>query len=65
MGYYGPSTMYTFHDNDGNVYVWTTTSDKQEIEVDGLYIISGRVKDHKTFRGVAETILTRCKVVNQ
>lgn len=65
MGYYGPSTMYTFHDDKENVYVWTTTSEKQEIEVDGKYIISGRVKDHKTFRGVAETILTRCKVVNQ
>ena len=65
MGYYGPSTIYTFHDNDGNVYAWTTTSSKAEINEDGKYIISGRVKDHKLFRGVAETILTRCRVCEQ
>lgn len=65
MGYYGPSTMFTFYDDEGNMFVWTTTSEKQDIEENGLYIISGRVKDHRMYRNCAQTVLTRCKVVSQ
>ena len=65
MGYYGPSTMFTFYDDEGNVFVWTTTSEKQEIEENGAYIISGRVKDHRMYKNCCQTVLTRCRVCAQ
>lgn len=62
MGYYGPSTMYLFHDDDGNVFVWTTTSTKNDIVVDGVYNLTGRIKDQKVFRGRKQNVLSRCRV---
>ena len=45
---------------DGNVYTWKTSrwfdEDKAPAE------IKGTVKEHKTFRDVKQTDLTRCKI---
>ena len=57
-GYYGPSTLYTMRDYDGNCYVWITAAKSWEEGTE--HHISGTVKDHKTYKGIKQTILTRC-----
>lgn len=60
-GYYGPSTMHIMRGIDGNVYVWTTAS--KSWEEGSEKTIRGTIKDHKTYRAVNQTILTRCMEV--
>lgn len=62
-GYYGPSTMHIMQDADENVYVWTTGS-KSWAE-GSEHFISGTVKEHKSYRNVEQTILTRCTEVKK
>lgn len=59
-GYYGNSTMHIFSDPAENVYVWTTAA--KTLEVGKTYIIRGTVKEHKSFKNVPQTILTRCAI---
>ena len=57
-GYYGRNTMYIMRDDDGNCFVWTTSAKSWEPETE--HHIKGTIKEHKTYRGVKQTILTRC-----
>ena len=60
-GYYGYSTMHIMEDEDENIFVWTTNSKHLE---EGAYVhMKGTVKDHKTYRNKAQTILTRCSII--
>ena len=59
-GYYGNSTMHIFSDPEENVYVWTTAA--KTLEVGKTYVIRGTVKEHKTFKNIPQTILTRCMI---
>lgn len=56
---FGWTYIYKFTDASGNVYVWKTSKD---LDCETSYSIVGTVKDHKEFRGVKQTELTRCKV---
>lgn len=73
---YGGTTHYTYimHDAEGNVLVWKTTSSLMFdwIDTNGNYqndiirkgdtmLIEGKVKEHSEYKGVKQTILTRCK----
>lgn len=59
-GYYGTSTMHIMEDDSENIFVWTTTA---KVLQDGCwYHVKGTIKDHKTYRHVKQTILTRCRV---
>ena len=58
-GFYGPSTMHVFRDYDGNCYVWTTAA--RSWEVDSEHHIAGTIKEHKLYKGVKQTILSRCR----
>ena len=55
---FGTMFIHQFEDYDGNVFIWKT----------GIYIdeapdmISGTVKEHATFNGIKQTVLTRCKI---
>ena len=60
-GYYGPSTMHIMKDADENVYVWTTAS--KSWEEGSVHMVRGTVKDHKTYKNVKQTVLTRCTEV--
>ena len=60
--YYG-TTIYTFEDEDKNVFVWKTTP--RPFEVGEHYTLRGTVKQHNIFREVEQTILTRCKVMEE
>jgi hypothetical protein len=57
-GYYGPSTMHVMRDYDGNCYVWTTSARSWEEGTE--HSITGTVKDHKFYKGIKQTVLTRC-----
>lgn len=59
--YYGSSTVHVMEDEDGNVFVWITTS--KSWEVGSVKKIRGTVKEHKTYHGVKQTVLTRCTEV--
>lgn len=62
-GYYGQSTVHTFEDENGNVYSWITTS--KNLPEGGVYWLDGTIKDHKTYKNVKQTVLTRCKVTEE
>lgn len=62
-GYYGRSTMHIMNDYDGNCYVWTTSAKHWEPETERH--IKGTVKEHKIYRGVKQTILTRCVEIKE
>lgn len=57
--YYGQSTMHIMRDDCGNCYVWTTSAKKWVENTE--HHLTGTVKDHKLYRGVKQTILTRCR----
>jgi len=56
---WGIIRVYKIVDVNGNVYTWKTSSFIAEDEVKN---IKGTVKEHKEFRGIKQTELTRCKV---
>lgn len=58
---FGHYTIHTFEDTDGNQYVWSTSS--KSWQVGEVKHIRGTVKDHKTFRNIKQTVLTRCMEV--
>lgn len=58
-GYYGNSTMHVMRDYDGNCFIWTTAAKSWEPETE--HHLVGTVKEHKTYRNVKQTILTRCR----
>ena len=59
MNNYGTNYFHTFHDDCGNVYVWSTTA--RLLEVNTVYHIRGTVKEHSIYKNVKQTILSRCK----
>ena len=59
-GYYGNSIMHIFSDPEENIYVWTTAA--KTLEVGKTYVIRGTVREHKSFKNVPQTILTRCAI---
>ena len=56
---FGTTFIYRIVGKDGNVYIWKTGS----ILNDEIAKIKGTVKEHSEFRGVKQTVLTRCKEV--
>lgn len=61
FGYY-PTTTYIWKitGKDGNIYIWKTTKTMNEDLPPAS--IKGTVKEHKVFRDVNQTELTRCKI---
>ena len=60
-GFYGKSTLYSMHDDCGNIFVWITGA--KQWEVGSEHHIKGTVKDHKLYKNQNQTILTRCSEV--
>jgi len=57
---YGESHMHIMEDADENVYVWTTAS--KNIEEGKKIILRMKVKEHKEYKGVKQTIVYYCKM---
>lgn len=60
---YGWNYLYQILDKDGNVYMWSTSNSLDE-EEEGckLASVTGTVKEHKEYRGIKQTWVTRCRV---
>jgi hypothetical protein len=57
---FGSASLYKIVDVDGNVLTWKTSV---YIDPDRLpETITGTVKDHDEYKGVQQTVLTRCKM---
>ena len=56
----GYSYFYQFRDEVGNVYTWSTG---KSVDPDKQYEITGTVKNHAEYKGIKQTQLTRCKLV--
>lgn len=73
--YYGDKYVYTFSDQNNNVYVWFTSkayimhrcledSSRDEFAHMGDVVrVKATVKEHTEFRGTKQTVLTRCRVL--
>jgi hypothetical protein len=58
--YGSSSTLHIFKEKDDNVLTWTTSA--RTLVKDKTYKVKGSIKEHKTFRGEKQTVLTRCRV---
>jgi hypothetical protein len=56
---YGESFLHLMQDAVGNQFTWFSSSNNLEI---GPVVLKGSIKDHKEYKGVKQTVLTRCKV---
>ena len=59
---YGYMTVLAVRGADGYLYVWKTTSSVGAVNKGDHIVIRGTVKGHEEYRGVCQTMLTRCKV---
>lgn len=55
---WGYVSVYKFVDKDGNVFTWKTSGYLPE----KITKLKGTVKEHKEYRGVKQTELSRCKI---
>ena len=60
--YYGTTILYKMVDADGNRFGWFSSSGSIGDAVGETVTITGTVKDHKVYKDIEETMLTRCKV---
>lgn len=54
---YGTSNMMTFEDEQGNIYLWTTTA--KDWPEGTKHHIRGTVKNHNLYHNIHQTVLTR------
>lgn len=59
-GQYGDSHMHIMEDAEENVYVWTTAS--KNLEEGKTFTIKMKVKEHKEYQGIKQTIVYYCKL---
>jgi hypothetical protein len=62
-GDYGCSSLYRMLDVEGNVFKWFSSSGILDDKISETVELVGTVKAHGEWKGVAETSLTRCKLV--
>lgn len=55
------NSINIFEDAQGNIFVWKTTA-CLDVFVDDQVTLRGTVKEHSEYKGIKQTILTRCKV---
>ena len=56
---YGTSIIHVMRDENNNCFVWITSA--RHWEVGSTHHFKGTVKEHKIYRRVRQTVLTRCK----
>lgn len=55
---FGTTYVYNFKDSNGNVFIWKT---KNFFDVKNC-LLKGTIKEHSEYKGICQTVLTRCKV---
>ena len=79
-GAYGFTYIHLFHDDENHVFAWSSSNGNYKVEyaknvtwggieyveyeVGHKYLIKGSIKDHREYRNVKQTIVTRCKVLD-
>ena len=58
---YGYKYVYTFEDDDENIYTWFTTL-QQPITIGVRRLLTGTLKAHVEYKGARTNQLTRCKL---
>lgn len=77
---YGFTYIHLFHDDENHVFVWSSSNGNYKVEyaknvtwggieyveyeVGHKYLIKGSIKDHREYRNVKQTVITRCKVLD-
>lgn len=62
-GPYGPTNLFIMEDLEDNIYTWFTTTNP--IQEGQSYILRGSVKDHKIYKNEKQTVLSRCRVLEE
>lgn len=57
---YGSSTFHIFHDENDNIFTWSTSA--KTLTEGHLYILAGTIKSHDKYKNKCQTMLTRCTV---
>lgn len=79
-GAYGFTYIHLFHDDEGHQFKWSSSNGSYKVEYDktadfeGIefcefevghkYLMKGIVKAHNEYKGVKQTVITRCKVLD-
>ena len=79
-GAYGFTYIHLFHDDEGHQFKWSSANGNYkvkyaknvtyggieyvEFEVGHKYLMKGSIKAHNEYKGVKQTVITRCKVLN-
>ena len=79
-GAYGFTYIHLFHDDEGHQFKWSSLNGTYKVEYDktadfgGIeycefeighkYFMKGTVKAHNEYKGVKQTVITRCKVLD-
>ena len=56
---FGLTMLWKITDKDGNIFIWKTSNNVHE----GTSMITATVKEHTEFRGVKQTVITRCRQI--
>jgi len=59
---FGWQTRFIFRDEDDNVFAWKTSADSVELTEGTKYTVLGTIKKHDEYKGVKQTVLSRCSV---
>lgn len=58
------SYLYLFEDSENHVFTWRTSAGfGVDLENGAEITIKGTIKEHKEYKGTRQTVLTRCKMV--
>lgn len=60
-GFYGPSTIYRLIDAEGRTFIWFTGSGEGKLAEQAWVRVKATIKKHDEFRGLRQTVITRCK----
>lgn len=60
-GRFGLTNILEFRDENKNYLVWFTSTDPK-FEVGDIISLSGTIKEHKKYKEIPQTIVTRCKL---
>lgn len=56
--------LHTFKDENGNVFTWKT-GNCIEADYGDKLVVKGTIKDHNEYKGIKQTVLTRCKIMEE
>lgn len=65
IGNFGTTHVYSFATVDGNALTWFSSNEIEELKTGALVWLSGTVKEHGEYKGLKQTVVTRCSVISE